>query len=401
MKKPMSYIATWRGMLAVALAVAPSLTGCSTEGKGAGGGGGFKMPPVPVEVVTVERSTVVDRFEAVGSMDAGDAVLVVAEIQGVVQSLPFQEGAYVAKDDVLAQIDDSELVAQVARAEAVRDQQRATYERWKAVVEQKAGAQQDLDDAEARYKVAEAELELARVRLAKARITAPWSGVAGARRVSVGAFVHVGDVITTLTNMDEIRVTFAAPERFVPLLRRGSNVAIAVTAYPGEQWHGRIDVVDPVLDAGTRSVQILARVKNPGNKLRPGMSASISAVLDERPNSVTLPSESVFAEGNQFFAFKVNPDSTVARFPVSLGSRTATTVEVLSEIEDGTRVVAAGHQKLYPGAKVLPISGAAPDQPAPTSPGEAAPERAQPLGDEKAPGSTSETSDTGGEDSTP
>jgi membrane fusion protein (multidrug efflux system) len=313
------------------------------------------MPPVPVEVSTVMRTTVTDRFEAVGSTQAGDEVLVATEIQGVVSALPFQEGSWVTKGQVLAQLDDSELAADVARAEAVRDQQLTTYERWKSVVEQKAGAQQDLDDAEARYKIAEAELAVARVRLSKTRITAPFSGNAGARRVSVGAFLNPGDPITMLASTDEIRVTFSAPERYVPVLRRGSSVAIGVTAYPGEQWFGRIDVVDPVLSEATRSVQILARVPNPDGRLRPGMSANVSAVLEERPDSMTLPSEAVFAEGNQFFAFVVNPDSTVARVQLSLGSRTPTSVEILNEIEPGTMVVKAGHQKLFPGARVMPM----------------------------------------------
>jgi len=199
-----------------------------------------------------------------------------------VAALPFEEGSWVQKGQVLALLDDSELSADVMRAEAVRDQQRTTYERWKSVVEQKAGAQQDLDDAEARYKIAEADLSVARVRLSKTRIAAPFSGNVGARRVSVGAFVHPGDPITVLASTDVIRVTFSAPERFVPELRRGSSVAIGVTAYPGQQWFGRIDVVDPVLNEATRSVQILARVPNQDGRLHPGMSASVSAVLAER-----------------------------------------------------------------------------------------------------------------------
>jgi membrane fusion protein (multidrug efflux system) len=356
----------WNAALALAAGTA-ALAGCSKGG--AGGPGGFQMPPTPVEIATVSRGEVSDRFEAVGSMEAGEEIVVVAEIQGRIESLPFDEGSPVHEGQLLAKLDDSETKAEVDRAEALRDQQRTAYERWKTVVDAKAGAQQDLDDAEARLKVAEAELALQKARLDKTEIKAPFSGVVGARQVSPGEYLHPGDPIVSLAKMDEIRVKFAAPERFVPTLRRGSRVSIRVTAYPNETWTGRIDAVDPVLDSQTRSVQILARVKNPDAKLRPGMSASISAVLAERPDALTIPSEAVFAEGDQFFVFVVKPDSTVSRLPLTLGTRTPEAVEVLGQLEQGATIVRAGHQKLYEGAKVMPIPQGGPGGPPQGAPG--------------------------------
>ncbi len=341
---------------AALLVVAGAAAGCA---KGdAGGPGGFQMPPTPVEIASVERGNVADKFEAVGSMAASEEAVVAAEIQGVVEALPFEEGSPVRRGQTLAQLDDSELRAEADRAAALRDQQKVAYSRWKQVVDQKAGAPQDLDDALARLKVAEADLALAQARLDKSRITAPFDGVAGARRVSPGAFVHVGDEITSLTKLDEMRITFSAPERFAPVMRRGAKVTVSVSAYPGETWEGAIDAVDPVLDAGTRTVQVLARVRNRGSKLRPGMSANVSAILAERPDALTVPSEAVFAEGEQFFVYVVNADSTVARVPLDLGTRTPESVEVLGQLEPGATIVTAGHQKLFPGAKVMPIPGA-------------------------------------------
>ena len=210
------HITTMRGasaglaLSALALALAP-LNGCA---KKAGGGGGFAMPPTPVETAVVTARPVEDRFEAVGTIEAGEAVTIVAEIDGTVESIPFREGDPIARGALIARMDDSQLAADRARAEALRDQSRATYERVKAVVEQGAGAPQDLDDADAKLKVAEADLALAEARLDKARITAPFAGIIGARRVSPGAYLRAGDAITELAQVDEIRVTFSAPDRF-------------------------------------------------------------------------------------------------------------------------------------------------------------------------------------------
>jgi membrane fusion protein (multidrug efflux system) len=331
-----------------------ALAGCGKGG--AGGGMGFKPPPMPVETAPVVQERVADRFEAVGSIDASEAITVVSEIDGTVVRLPFQEGTTIGRGGLIAQLDDAQLRAEVNRTDALRDQSQSTYNRVKAVVDQGAGAPQDLDDAAASLKVAEANLALAKSRLSKTRIQAPFSGALGARRVSPGAFIRAGQAITDLAKLDELRVNFSAPERYLGQLHRGAEVQIGTTAYPGYALRGRIDVVDPVLDASTRSARIVARVRNPGGKFRPGMSANVSAVLSQRQNALTIPSEAIFAEGDQSFAYVVKADSTVTRSALTLGTRLTDAVEVVKGLSPGQTVVRTGHQKLFEGAKVIPVN---------------------------------------------
>lgn len=333
--------------------IALLVSGCSKQQPG---GGKFSMPPMPVEVAQAKVQKVADKFETVGTIEAIEAITVVSEIDAAVVGLPFQEGSFIKRGELIAHLDDSQLAAEVARTEAVRAQSQTNYDRVKAIVEQKAGAPQDLDDAAAALKVAEANLALAKARFAKTRIVAPFDGIIGARRVSVGTFLRIGQAITELANIDEIRVNFSAPERFLPQLSRGAEVAVSTTAYPGHQVKGKIIAIEPVLDPGTRSARVVARMPNPGRKFRPGMSANIAAVLSERPNAITIPNEAVFASGNQSFVFVVKPDSTAARVAITLGTRLADVVEVVQGLESGTKVVRAGHQKLFDGAKVMPIA---------------------------------------------
>ena len=348
---------------ALALASLTAVSSCTPGGPH--GGGGFSMPPMPVETSVVSRERVFDRFEAVGGIEAIEAVQVVSEIDARVISMPFREGQPVAKGALLVQLDDAQLKADVDRTAAIRDQSEATYKRVKTVVDQGAGSAQDLDDAGGALKVAEANLALARTRLAKARIVAPFSGVVGSKRVSPGAYLRAGQVITDLAQISELKVTFAAPERYLSKLKPGAAVNVTTTAYGDYSLEGHIDVVDPVLDPSTRTAQIIARVKNPGGKFRPGMSANVSAVLSERMNALTVPSEAVFAEGNQTLVYVVEPDSTVSRVPVTLGTRLSDVVEVVDGLKEGARVVRAGHQKLFEKAKVIPVQsqGSAPGAP--------------------------------------
>jgi membrane fusion protein (multidrug efflux system) len=328
------------------------MPGCSKQG----GGRGFSLPPTPVEVTQAKVQKVVDKFEAVGTIEASEAITVVSEIDAAVVSLPFEEGSFIKRGELIARLDDTQLAAEVARAEALHEQSHVNYERVKAVVDQKAGTPQDLDDAAAGLKVADANLALAKARFAKTRIVAPFDGIIGARRVSVGSYIRAGQAITELANIDAIRVNFSAPERFLSKLTRGAEVGVSTTAFPGYEVKGKIIAIEPVLDPETRNARIVARVPNPGRKFRPGMSADVSAVLSERPKAITIPNEAVFASGNQSFVFVVKPDSTATRVPITLGTRLTDVVEVVQGLQAGSEVVKAGHQKLFEGAKVMPMA---------------------------------------------
>ena len=214
------------GVAALAL-----LVGCG--GGEQGGGGGFQMPPTAVETVQVMPQKVADKFEAVGTIEAGELVTIVSEIDGVLVKIPFVEGDAIQKDDLMAQLDDGQLLAEVKRAEAVLAQRKASYDRIKDVVDQGAGAPQDLDDAAAVLKVAQADVALAKVRFNKTRIVAPFDGMVGARKVSVGAFVRPGQSIAELAQVRMLRVFFSVPERYLATLKRGSEVMVFYNGVSG------------------------------------------------------------------------------------------------------------------------------------------------------------------------
>jgi membrane fusion protein (multidrug efflux system) len=310
---------------------------------------------MPVETAKVTSSTVVDKFEAVGTIEAINAVTIVSEIEALVQDIPFHEGAQIRKGQLIAQLDDSQLGAELSRAEAVRDQQKVTFDRVKSLADRGAVSPQEHDNALANFKVAEANVSFAKARLEKTRIVAPFDGVVGARNVSAGAFLRAGTAITNLAQLSELKVVFSSPERFYPLLKHKAVVMVSTTAYPGDTLKGTIEVIEPVIEAATRSARIIAHVDNPQFKFRPGMSANVAAVLNSRENALLVPDEAIFAEGDQMLVFVVKPDSTVTRTQVQIGSRQPESVEILAGLEAGQTVVSAGHQKLFEGAKVMPV----------------------------------------------
>jgi len=328
-------------------------TGCSEDNAS---GKQFSMPPMPVEVAPVKIQKMMDQFEAVGTVEAIEEITVVSEIDAAVVSLPFREGSFINKGELIAQLDDNQLAAEVSRTEALYNQSKANYNRIKSLVEQKVATPQNLDDAFATLKVAEANLNVAKSRLSKTKIVAPFSGTIGTRKVSVGTFLRTGQEITELANLNQIRVSFSVPERYLSQLKRNSEVTVYSSVYPGYEITGKIVAIEPVLDPQTRNVTVVAHVLNPEQKFRPGMSANVSVVLNERPEALTIPNEAIFANGDQSFVFVVNPDSTVKRVAIRTGLQLTDVVEVVSGLEQGMQVIKAGHQKLFEGAKVMPVN---------------------------------------------
>lgn len=326
----------------------------------------FTPPPVPVEVASATRGDVKETLHALGTVEAEEQVKVTVEIDGIVRALPFEEGRLVRKGQVLAILNDTELRAEVRRAAALRDQARLTYARFEQLSKEQIASPQDRDNARAALEVAEANLGLAQARLSKTRVVAPFSGVVGSRLVSPGAYLRAGDAITEIARIDTVKVVFAVPERYLADLRRGAGVTVTTVVFPGKEFRGTVNVLDPILDAATRSARLSARISNPQGELRPGMSADVTAVIAERPQAVTVPDEAVFAEGDRNFVFVVQPDSTVVRKPVKLGARQPGRVEIREGLQGGEKVVRAGHQKLFDGTKVSPVDATA------TPPGPAA-----------------------------
>jgi membrane fusion protein (multidrug efflux system) len=328
----------------------------------------MKMPPTPVEVAVATPETVREGFQALGSVESEDNIEVVSEIDGIVRALPFREGTALQRGVVLGQIDDREIRAERERAAALLDQARLNAERAQKLFERSALSAQELEAAETMMRVAQANLSLAETRLDKTTIRAPFAGLVGRERVSIGTYVRAGNVITSLARIDVLEVSFSAPERFIGRLRVGSAVDVQVPAFPDEGFSGSVVVVDPQVDPNTRTFQLVARIPNPGARLRPGMSASVMAILAERQNAIRVPDEAVFVQGDQTFVYVVAPDSSVQMTAVVAGYRDSSRVEIVSGLEPGQQVVRAGHQKLFPGAHVMPMPpGGAPAAGAPSA----------------------------------
>jgi membrane fusion protein (multidrug efflux system) len=309
------------------------------------------MPPMPVEVVAARSDTVVDAILATGQIEAMQSVELRPDIEGRIAEILVREGATVAKGTPLFKVDDAELRAEVAQAEAERDLARQSLARTRELLGQKASSQSELEHAEATSRSTEAQLALLKVRLDRTVVRAPFAGVAGERHVSVGDYVTTSSPLVMVQTVSPQRAAFQVPERYADQLKVGQQVTFRVAALTGREFTGRVDFVDPLVQLPGRTITVKAVVANPRRELQAGMFIEVRLATAVRPQAVIIAEDAVLPIQGSSFVWVVQ-DGKATRRQVELGGRTPGLVEVRSGVEAGEQVVVGGQERLAEGAPV-------------------------------------------------
>lgn len=317
-----------------------------------------KAPPqVPVEAARVEVGPLSERVTAIGSLASNEAIIVRPEVAGRVVEIGFEEGQPVKKGAVLVKLDDSLNQADVDDAQARLELAKRNFARTEELFAGKIATERSRDEARSTLGIGTATVELAKVKLAKMRLVAPFDGIAGLRKVSVGDYVSVGQDLFNLEDITPIKVDFRVPEKFLPALRTGQAIEISVDAYGGRKFQGEVYAIDPRIDQAGRSVVIRARVPNQDELLRPGLFARVTVILELKSSALTVPEQAVYPRGDSQFVFKV-VEGKAKEIKVTIGTRRDGRVEIVDGLVLEDMVVTAGHQKIRDGAAVKVIGEA-------------------------------------------
>jgi RND family efflux transporter, MFP subunit len=330
--------------------------GAMAKGPGGPGGGpgrgGFGATQVSVAVV--EPRAFNDTIEVLGVAKGRQSVTLTAAATQLVERVHFRDGQQVARGAVLVELRATEQGAGVAQAQARLVQAQRAYERYRTLGEQGWASKATIDQYEAAYRAAEADLRAAQAREADRVIRAPFAGVVGLSDVAPGALVNPGAPIVTLDDISAIRVDFQVPERYLAQLRQGQTILAKVDAYPGETITGRISQLDTRVDERTRAITARAEFPNPGGRLKPGMLIRVGISRGER-QSLSAPEAAVSVQGDAAFVYVIRQsgDRAVAeQRPVVTGVRQQGLVEIRDGLQPGERIVADGLNKIQPGQPI-------------------------------------------------
>lgn len=356
--------AAYPSILLAAIAMAGLLVSCKPKGNhspadasaakggpaGAPAGGPGAAPALPVTAKVLRQERIDNSITSTGTVMANEEVEIRSEIAGKIRRIAFQEGAKVKKGDLLVKIDDAELQANVLKAQSQRKLAEDNEYRMRMQLKIEAVAQKDYDQALNELNLAKAGEQLLRAQLEKTELRAPFAGVVGLKYVSEGALLGGSTRITTLQEINPVKVDFSIPGKYAGWVKPGTLITFTVQGSDREQA-GKVYAVDPKIDPDTRTLHLRALCANADGVILPGAFAAVEVPLQVVDSALMVPTEAMTADarGPKVFLYhggKADPMQVVA------GLRTDSAVQITRGLKPGDTVLTSGLMQIRPGAPV-------------------------------------------------
>src|SRR3954451_12431372 len=331
-----------------------------------------KPPPASVSVAEAKSEVIPNLLTAVGDLAAVHQVNVTSDVSGRITDILFTAGANVKAGTPLIQLFDAPEQADLASFKAQATMTQLSLERAKQLASRQFGPQATVDQAQSSFDQAGAGIAKTQAIISQKQVRAPFNGELGVRKVEVGQYLTAGTQIVSLTDLSQLYANFTVTEKDSGALKVGQTVRIAVDAYPGRPFEGKITTIEPQIATDTRSIRIQATIANPDRILKPGMFATTTVVLPDKPPVITVPETAVdyTLYGDSVYLLKEKKEDdgktslTVERTFVQAGNRIGGRAEILKGLQPGDRVVAVGQLKLQPVSAVTISTDPAPAIPA-------------------------------------
>ncbi|TAJ60659.1 efflux RND transporter periplasmic adaptor subunit [Brevundimonas sp.] len=343
------------GLMVLAVVLRMAFAGDEKAGGGPGGRGGpggGRGQTVSEAVIGARAFT--DEIRVLGVARGRRSVNITSSTSELITRVLFTDGQRVAAGTPLVELQAREEDAGIIEARAQVAQAQRQYDRYRTLADRGIAPRVTAEDAETALETAQASLTAAQARRGDRLIRAPFAGVLGLSSVTAGTLVNPGGVITTLDDIDVVRVDFPVPERYLGVLRPGAPIRATIDAYGDETFGGRIALIDTRINEQTRAVTARAEIPNPGGRIRPGMAVRVAVQQGQR-TAPAAPEAAVQYEGDGAFVYRIargDEGSTAQRVEVETGSVEGGFVEILSGLNVGDRVVGSGLNRIQPGAPV-------------------------------------------------
>ncbi len=334
----------------------------------------FSKPPPPasVNIATAKSETIPNLLTAVGDLAAVHQVNVTSDVNGRITDIHFTAGASVKQGTPLIQLFDAPEQGDLANFKAQQRVAQISLDRAKQLAERQVGPQATVDTAQAAFDQASAGIAKTEAIISQKLVRAPFDGELGVRKVEVGQYLTAGTQIVSLTDLSALYANFTVTEKDSAQLKVGQVVRIGVDAYPGRTFEGKITTIEPQIATETRNIRVQATMQNPDKILKPGMFATTTVVLPDKPPVITVPETAVdytlYGDSVYLLSEKQGEDGTtslsVTRTFMQTGNRVGGRAEILKGVKEGDRVVAVGQLKLQSGSAVTISNDPVPPIPA-------------------------------------
>lgn len=303
-----------------------------------------------VDAFLVERSSVSENVEVPGTLFPFEETQIRAEVGGRVVRLNVEEGATVAKGTLLVKIFDQDLQAQLQKLQVQLKINEKTEERNRELLEINAISQQEYDLSTLNVENLRADIESVRIAISKTEIRAPYKGKLGLRNISLGSYISPSDIVTTIRQVDQLKLEFSIPEKYAKEIGKGYAVKFRVDG--GQQQHQAIVMAtENSVDQNTRTLKVRSVVDEIHPELVPGLFAKVNLQLGRNTNALKVPSQAIIPNVRNKQVIVLRKDS-VQFTVVETGIRDSAYVQILNGLQPGDTVITTGLMAIRPTTKV-------------------------------------------------
>lgn len=318
----------------------------ATGGNPGGAPGGM----LSVDALVIKPEALDNKLNVTGSVLPNESLELKSEVSGKITAIHFLEGKHVKKGELLLQINDDEILAQLEKQKYNQKLNEDNEFRQRKLLEKDAISQEEYDNALNRLNTTVADIRLLETQLDKTRIRAPFEGIVGLRFVSEGAYISPSTVIATLYNISPAKIEFAIPGRYSTQVTPGKKIRFSIES-DLKIYEGEVYAIEPRIDPDTRTLKIRALADNKAGSLLPGQFVKVELILESIPNALLVPTEAVIPEqaGKKVFVLDKGKAKEVV---VETGIRTASSLEVISGLKPGDTLLTTGILQLRQGLAV-------------------------------------------------
>ena len=308
-------------------------------------------PGLPVETTNVIRGSVSATYTGATSIEAEAEAEVVAKVTGVVKQIFKEEGQMVRPGQVLAKLEDEQLILEVNQAKSSLDKLINEHERNESLYKNKILSQEAFEKTKFEYHSQKATFDLARLKLNYTEIKAPIRGVISLRYIKLGNMVNLNQPVFRITDFDPLLAVLHIPEKEMSKMKTGFPATLSADALTGKEFAGKILRISPVVNAATGTFKVTVEVSDKTRSLKPGMFARVHIIYDTHANTLLVPKNAVITEDEEEAVFVVDGDKVIKQL-VQIGYTNTSHVEILSGLNEGDTIVITGLGSLKDGSKI-------------------------------------------------
>ncbi len=289
--------------------------------------------------------------EVPGSLLAYEETDIHPEVAGRIITLHLQEGGYVKEGDLIAKLYDGDLQAQMRKLEVQLKIADQTEKRQAELLKIQGISQQDYDLSLLDVQSLKADMDITKEEIRKTEIRAPFSGKLGLKNISPGAYVTPVTVLTTISQVDQLKIEFSVPERYSEKIKKGMLVNFTVEGN-SNVFSASIIATQTSIEADTRSLTIRALVKGHNPALIPGSFAKVKMVLGEDNSALMVPNTVIIPQGRKKLLFLYKGGKAMPS-EVITGVRDSTNIQILQGLNAGDTVITSAILYMRPGMEVM------------------------------------------------